>query len=104
MTGLVKHASGAPFGGVAVGVWSDAWAGRVSVTESNGKYELPLTDVPPGTFRVAVVKLETCSQQGGQPTASNCQMISNIVGGVSTTAHCQGADANQVTEIEFVGP
>jgi hypothetical protein len=104
VTGFVRHASGDPYAGVAVGVWSDGWEGRVSESEANGKYELPLTDIPPGAFTVAVVRLETCSQQGGRTTAKNCQTISNIVGGVFTTENCEGEGANQVTEIEFVGP
>jgi len=104
VTGLVKHPSGDAYAGVAVGVWSAAWEGRVSVTEANGKYELSLTDIPPGMFKVAVVRLETCSQQDGRLTAKNCQVISNAVDNVMTTAHCQGDGANQVTEIEFVGP
>jgi hypothetical protein len=100
----VKHPNGDPYANVAVGVWSDAWEGRVSTAEASGKYELPLTDIPPGMFRVAVVRLETCSQQDGRLTAKNCQIISNVVTNVMTTAHCQGDGANQVTEIEFVGP
>jgi hypothetical protein len=104
VTGLVKHSSGDPYAGVAVGVWSDTWEGRVSVSEANGKYELPLTGIPPGMFKVAVVRLETCSQQDGRPTAKNCQIISNAVDNVLTTAHCQGDGANQVTEIDFAGP
>lgn len=97
------HASGAPYPGVAVGVWSDAWQGRVSVSEGDGKFELPLSDVPPGTFRVAVVRLETCGQRDGLPTAVDCQRRSNEVP-VTTTEDCTGADANQVTEVDFRGP
>jgi hypothetical protein len=101
---VVKHTNGGAFGGVAVGVWSEAWDGKVSVSEPSGKFELTLTDVPPGRFLVAVVRLETCSQQDGRPTAKNCQKISNIIANVTTTENCEGAGANQVTEIEFVGP
>ena len=104
MTGFVWHANGAPYPGVAVGVWSDAWTGRVSVTEADGKFELTLSDLPRGTFKVAAVKLETCGLRDGQPTASDCQVISNVVGNVVTTQHCEGAGANQVTEVEFRGP
>ena len=104
MTGFVWHANGAPYPGVAVGVWSDTWTGQVSVSEANGKYELTLTNLPRGTFKVAAVKLETCSQRDGQSTASDCQVISNIVGNVVTTEHCEGAGANQVSKVDFSGP
>jgi hypothetical protein len=103
VTGLVKGANGQALGGVAVGVWAGAWEGRVSVSEPNGKFDLELTGIQPGTFQVVVVRLETCSQQDGRPTAKNCKFLSNIVN-VSTTANCQGEGANQVTEVEFVGP
>lgn len=104
MTGLVRHAGGAPYPGVAVGVWSDGWAGHVTVSEANGKYEIPLTGLPPGKYRVAVVRIETCSEQDGRTTAANCTLLSNIVGDVITTQYCQGEGANQVTEIDFAGP
>ncbi len=103
VTGRVLHANGAPYPDVAVGVWSNAWQGRVSVSEGDGKYELPLSDVPTGTFTVAVVRLETCGQRDGQPTAVDCQRISNVVS-VTTTDNCTGAGANQVTEVDFRGP
>ena len=104
ITGLVKHANGAPYGGVAVGVWSNDWDGRVSVSEASGKFELSLSDLPPGTFNVAAVKLETCTLRDGLPTARDCQRVSNAVTNVTTSENCTGAGANQVTEIEFVGP
>jgi hypothetical protein len=104
VTGFVKHASGDPYADVAVGVWSDAWAGLVSTSEANGKFELTLTHLPPGTFKLAVVKPDTCSQQDGRPTANNCQFLSNIVDNVITTENCEGDGANQVTEVEFTGP
>jgi hypothetical protein len=85
-------------------VWSDAWAGEVSTSEANGKFELTLSQLPAGSFRVAVVKLDTCSQQDERPTANNCQFLSNIVDNVTTTQHCEGDGANQVTEIDFTGP
>ena len=103
VTGKVLHANGAPYPGVAVGVWSDAWQGRVSVSEGDGKYDLDLSNVPAGSFRIAVVRLETCGQRDGQPTAIDCQRISNEVS-VTTTDNCTGADANQVTEVDFRGP
>ena len=104
VTGHVEHANGAPYPGVAVGVWSDTWQGRVSVSEADGKYELTLTDVPAGKFKVAVVKLETCSQQqDGSWTASDCQLLSKPIK-VTMTDYCTGPDANQVATIKFVGP
>jgi hypothetical protein len=104
VTGLVKHANGTPFNGIAVGVWSDAWAGSVSVSEVSGKYEVPLSGLPAGLYRAAVVRIETCSQQDGRVTASNCQLLSNVVENLRTTEYCEGDGANQVTEVEFVGP
>lgn len=104
MTGVVRHANGAPYPGVAVGVWSDAWSGHVSVSEPSGKYELPLSGLPPGTFKVAVVKQDTCGQQDGRITADNCVRLSNTLPNIITTAHCAGEGANQVTEIDFAGP
>jgi hypothetical protein len=104
VTGQVKHANGSPYPGVAVGVWSDVWQGRVAVSEPSGKFELTLNDVPPGTFRVAAVKLQTCSLRDGLPTAVDCQRISNVIANVVTTEKCEGVGANQVTVIDFVGP
>lgn len=101
MTGQVLHANGAPYPGVAVGVWSDAWDGRVSISELNGKYEVPLSDLPPGHYKVAVVKLETCTMRGDDPTARDCQRLSNVITGVTVTEDC---NVNRVTEIEFRGP
>jgi hypothetical protein len=80
------------------------WEGRVSPSDPDGKYDIPLGDIPAGAFKVAVVKLETCSLQDGRTTANNCQTISNVIDGVVTTEQCEGPGANQVTEIEFVGP
>jgi hypothetical protein len=101
VTGHVLHGNGAPYPGVAVGVWSDTWQGRVGISEADGKYDVPLTDLPPGHFQVAVVKLDTCVVQNGQPTAINCKRLSNVISGVTVTEFC---DVNRVTEIEFRGP
>jgi hypothetical protein len=49
------------------------------------------------------VRLETCDQSGGLPTAINCQRLSNIQQ-VATTENCTGAGANQVTELDIIGP
>ena len=103
MTGAVVHGNGAAYGGVAIGVWSAEWQGAVTTSEPNGKFEITLNHVPPGSFQVAVVKLETCGQRDGDPTARDCKQLSNVVDMV-TTAHCQGDGAVQVTEMEFVGP
>jgi hypothetical protein len=103
VTGYVRHANGDPYPGVAIGVWTDIWQGRVAVSEPDGKYEITLSDLPPGTFRVAAVRLQTCSQRDGLPTAVDCQRISNITN-ISVTEKCTGAGANQVTTIDFSGP
>jgi len=103
VTGFVKHANGSPYPGVAIGVWNDAWQGRVAVSEASGKFDLNLTDVAVGKFKVAAVRLETCGQADGQPTASNCKLISNVRE-VTTTEKCEGAGANQVTEVKVTGP
>jgi hypothetical protein len=101
VTGHVFHGNGAPYAGAAVGVWSDTWQGRVGVSEADGKYDVPLTDVPPGHFRVAVVKLDTCVLLDGQPTAVNCKRLSNVISDVTVTEDCT---VNRVTEIDFRGP
>lgn len=100
VTGHVRHASGDPYGGVTVGVWSDAWQGRVYTSETDGKYDLLLTDVPFGKYHVAVVRLETCGQRDGVPTAVDCQRRSNVVD-VTVTEDC---NVNRVTEVDFTGP
>jgi hypothetical protein len=104
VTGYVRHASGDPYPGVAIGVWNDIWQGRVAISEPDGKFEITLSDLPPDTFRVAAVRLETCGQRDGQPTAVDCQRISNVIENVSVTEKCTGAGANQVTTIDFTGP
>jgi hypothetical protein len=85
---------------VAVGVWSNLWAGRVGVSEADGKVEVTLSDLPPGHYKVAVVKLQTCGQRDGQPTAVDCQRLSNVVE-VTVTEYCE---VNRVTDMEFWGP
>lgn len=104
ITGHVRHASGDPYPGVAIGVWTDIWQGRIAVSELDGKFEITLSDLPPGTFRVAAVRLETCSQRDGDWTAIDCRRISNVIQNVSVTEKCTGTGANQVTEIDFNGP
>ena len=76
----------------------------MSVSEPSGKYEVPLSGLPAGTYRAAVVSLETCGQQNGRTTANSCQTKSNVVDNLTITEHCTGDGANQVTEVEFVGP
>ena len=103
VTGHVKHSGGTAFAGVAVGVWSDLWAGAVSVSQADGKYDVNLTNLPAGTYQVAVVKLETCQQRDGLPTAVDCQRLSLPLG-VTKTENCTGSGANQVSEVDFTGP
>jgi hypothetical protein len=100
VTGQVKHGNGSPFPDVAVGVWSGTWVGAVSVSQSDGKFDVPLTNVPYGEYQVAVVKLDTCAQQDGRPTAIQCQRLSNVVK-VTVTEDC---NVNRVTEVGFTGP
>lgn len=100
VTGRVKHGNGSPYPGVAVGVWSSSWSGAVRVSDADGKYEVPLTNLPPGQFMIAVVKLETCSEIDGQPTASGCQRLSKPIE-FTITEDC---NVNKVTEIDFTGP
>lgn len=100
VTGLVKHGNGSPFPGVAVGVWSPTWVGAVSPSKPDGKFDIPLTNVPYGEYQVAVVKLDTCAQQDGQPTAIQCQRLSNVAK-VTVTEDCK---VNRVTELAIVGP
>lgn len=97
---MVEHANGAPYPGVAVGVWGNKWAGRVGISESSGKFEVPLSDVPPAHYFVAVVRLETCELRNGQPTAIDCQRLSNVLE-VTKTEDC---NVNRVSEVEFTGP
>jgi hypothetical protein len=99
----VKHANGSGYADVAVGVWGDVWEGAVTVSEADGKYELPLSNVPVGKYKVAVVRLETCGQRDGRPTANTCQLRSKPVG-ITTTDNCTGTGANQVSEVNFSGP
>jgi hypothetical protein len=100
----VFHGNGAPYPGVAVGVWTDVWQGKVTVSEPNGKYSLPLTGLPTGTFHVAVVQFETCNQlANGDRTAVDCTRKSPDYD-VTVTDNCQGAGANQVTVLDFTGP
>lgn len=100
VTGQVKHASGDPFADVAVGAWSDAWQGWVTTSEPNGKYEISLTNVPFGKYYVAVVRLETCGQRDGLPTAVDCRRLSNVVE-ITVT---EDPNVNRVTEVDFIGP
>jgi hypothetical protein len=100
VTGQVKHADGSPFPGIAVGVWSNLWVGSVTTAEADGKYELTLTGLPYGEYQVAVVKLDTCSQQDGAPIAVGCQLRSNVVK-ITVTEFCE---VNRVSEVDFIGP
>jgi hypothetical protein len=71
------------------------------MSQPDGKFDVPLSDLPPGHFEVAVVRIETCGQRDGQPTAVDCQKLSNVVTGVTVTEFCE---VNRVTEIDFRGP
>jgi hypothetical protein len=103
VTGQVKHGNGTPYPGVAVGVWSDTWAGTVDVSKADGKYDIPLSNLPAGKFRVAVVRLETCQQRDGLATAEDCQRLSLPIE-VTKTEQCTGAGASTVSRVDFTGP
>ena len=78
--GYVKTDSGAPYPAVNIGVWSDAWEGRLSApSEADGKYSVLLSDVPAGVYRVAVVDADTCGTRDGVPTAKDCNRLSEPV-------------------------
>jgi hypothetical protein len=100
VTGFVKHASGSPYPGVAVGVWSSTWVGALGISEANGKFDVLLSGKPFGEYQVAVVKQDTCAQQDGVTTAIQCQRLSNVVK-VSVTENC---NLNRVTELLVTGP
>jgi hypothetical protein len=101
--GHVKHGDGSPYPGVAIGIWSDSWAGLVTLSEANGKYAYNLMNLPPGKFMLAVVQYETCAVQGELRTANACQRQSGIVE-IILTENCTGTDANQVSLVDFTGP
>jgi hypothetical protein len=100
VTGYVKHGNGAPYPGVSVGVWSPLWVGAVGTSGADGKFDVPLTNVPFGDYQVAVIKLDTCAQQDGLPTAIQCQRLSNVTK-ISVTENC---NVNRVTELAVTGP
>jgi hypothetical protein len=104
VTGHIKHASGDGYPNIVVGVWSNDWQGLTSgLSGADGKYDVSLGGVPPGKFKVAVVKPETCSTRDGLPTARDCQRLSNVIE-VTTTSFCTGEGAVQVPEVDFTGP
>lgn len=100
VTGTAQHFNKAPYPGVAVGVWSSTWAGAVGISKADGKFDILLSNMPFGEYQVAVVKLETCGEQNGLPTAIDCQLLSNTVK-VSVTENC---NVNRVTELAVYGP
>jgi hypothetical protein len=78
--GYVNTSGGNPYPDVTVGVWSDAWEGRVSApSEADGKYTVLLSDVPPGVYGVAVVDAGTCSTRDGMLTAKECNRLSEPI-------------------------
>jgi hypothetical protein len=98
------HANGDPHPNVYVGVWADAWEGLVSgPSKADGKYDVNLGGIPPGKFKVAVVRLESCTQREGYSTAVYCERLSNVVE-VTTTANCTGDNAVQAPQVNFTGP
>lgn len=104
--GYVKHRSGAPFPGVFVGVWSDAWAGRVSPpSEESGKYTVLMNDVPAGEFKVAVVDPDTCGTYGGFLTAASCDYLSKPINvTLNEIWECENEGTIQWVEVLYTGP
>ena len=104
--GYVKHEGGAPYPGVSVGVWSNAWAGRLSApTEADGKYTVLLSDLPAGDFSVAVVDPDTCSTDDGAPTADRCDHLSSpITVTLNETWECENEGTVQWVEVLYTGP
>ncbi len=101
--GYVRHGNGSGYAGVAVGIWSDAWWGIVTLSELDGKYAFNLMNLPPGKFKIAVVRYETCAAQGELRTANDCQRQSGIVE-ITLTENCTGDNATQVVWVDFTGP
>jgi hypothetical protein len=104
--GYVKHESGAPNPGVMVGVWSDAWAGRVSApSEESGKYTVLMNDVPAGEFMVAVVDADTCGTYGGFLTAASCDHLSKPISvALNEIWECEDEGTIQWVEVLYTGP
>jgi hypothetical protein len=100
VTGIVKHANGSPYPGVAVGVWSTTWAGAVGTSKADGRFDVLLSGMPFGGYQVAVVRLETCGQLNGLETAIQCQRLSNVKD-VTVTENC---NLNRRTDLEITGP
>lgn len=104
--GYVKYASGNPFAGVTIGVWSDTWAGRVSgPSEADGKFTVLLNDVTAGEFMVAVVDADTCDTYGGESTADRCDHLSDpIKVTLFEIYECENEGTVQWSEVHFTGP
>jgi hypothetical protein len=101
--GFVKAASGSPYPGVRVGVWSDDWAGRVSgPAEADGKYTVLLNDVPAGTFKVAVVNADTCGTYAGFLTADRCDHLSKpIEVTLNEIYECENEGTVQWSQVDY---
>ena len=104
--GYVKHQSGAPYPGVRIGVWSSAWAGRLSApAEADGKYTVDLNNLPAGEFSVAVVEPDTCGTDGGVPSANRCDYLSSpITITLNETWECENQGTVQWVEVLYTGP
>lgn len=104
--GYVKYASGAPYPGVTVGVWSSDWAGRVSApAKADGKYEVLMNDVPAGEFQVAVVDADTCDRYSGGLAADSCDRLSKpIKFTLNEIWECENEGTVQWAEVLYTGP
>lgn len=87
-------------------MWSSAWAGRLSApAEVDGKYTVVLSDLPAGEFMVAVVDPDTCSTDGGVPTADRCDHLSSpITVTLNETWECENEGTVQWVEVLYTGP
>ena len=101
--GSVSTGSGSPYPGVSIGVWSDAWEGRVSApSEADGKYTVLLNDLPPGAFRLAVVDAGTCGTRDGALTAIDCDLLSKPVEvTLYAISECENEGTVQWAEVQF---
>ena len=104
--GYVKYASGAPYPGVTVGVWSNGWAGRVSApAKADGKYEVLMNDVPAGEFTVAVVDADTCDRYSGGLAADSCDRLSKPISiTLNEIWECENEGTVQWVEVLYTGP
>lgn len=101
--GYVYTTGSSPYPDVRIGVWSDAWEGRLSApSEADGKYTVLLSDVPAGKYRVAVVDAGTCGTRDGALTAQGCDLLSRPVEvELHAIDECENEGTVQWSEVHF---